>query len=309
MANVKKYKPKMWLDLSEVIKGMQLHGLDIGYDGNIYILATSEHIERRDRNFPRIRLDNPVDYTVLQITPHGDINSYTIHQQNMVFSFVQPLPNDELLLVNTHAKYRNQYDYDRNAKVFSPKSDLLRQFSIGSGVNHLQTTSTGSIWVGYGDEGTHGNWDKQFGSAQPLGHTGVVEWSGQGEKLFAVEQPVADTTFYDCYAMNVQNDEVVWFYYFDGFPLVRLVNRQVETIWRKPISGAKCLIVSDKHIVIHKENRFKLFRINEGERLKGIIEFKMVPSPKWQMTRGDTFVYLNNTRLYRLTIADWLSAV
>ena len=36
--------------------------------------------------------------------------------------------------------------------------ELRRQFVLGDGIKHVQTTAAGDIWVGYFDEGVYGNY-------------------------------------------------------------------------------------------------------------------------------------------------------
>ena len=65
---MKRYKSQIWLDVDDHIKHMQIHAFSLGYDDNIYLLVTSQHIDRRNGMTAKIDADYPMDYRVLKIT-------------------------------------------------------------------------------------------------------------------------------------------------------------------------------------------------------------------------------------------------
>jgi hypothetical protein len=48
---------------------------------------------------------------------------------------------------------------------------------FGDGIEHVQATSAGEIWVGFFDEGIYGNYGWGSGTQLPVGRTGLVRFS------------------------------------------------------------------------------------------------------------------------------------
>src|SRR5205823_7992939 len=94
------------------------------------------------RNYPAVFIR--VDRNVIQETELTEVES--------AFPFVQPLPDDEILIVGARCHFRKG-NPEQNAAVYSPQGELLRQFVLGDGINGVQTTRDGTIWASYSDEG------------------------------------------------------------------------------------------------------------------------------------------------------------
>ncbi len=153
---------------------------------------------------------------------------------------IQPLGHDKWLVVRGRAKDEE----DRNAHVLDESACLVRSFHAGDGVEDVQTTRTGRIWVSYFDEGV-------FGSTG-LGQSGLVCLDSEGSPVFefasvvGVDVPAIDY----CYALNVCSDGEVWLCYYSDFPLVRLVDGKPQSIWNEhSVSGSPGFAVSGQAVL------------------------------------------------------------
>jgi hypothetical protein len=156
----------------------------------------------------------------------------------------QPLPNGEILVVGHRCHFRNG-DPEKNVAVYDRNGSLLRRFVLGDGIQDVQTTRDGSIWVSYFDEGVFGN----FGWNEPMGSPGIVCFDASGAKVWDFEAPPGFDTMADCYVMNVA-DDAVWGCYYTDFPVVRIDSQRKVRAWRNTIAGATAMAVDDWRVVL-----------------------------------------------------------
>ena len=226
----------------------------------------------------------------------------------MLYSHIQPLPDDQLLLVGARARYRNKREHDLNGNVFSCDGNRIRRFFLGDGIADVQTTSAGTIWASYFDEGVV--WKSSWGEYVPgeIGASGLLAWDQMGEHLYAFHSENVPSSLYDCYALNVRGDDDVWFYYHDGFPLVNLANDSIRDYWQSPVKGAQCFAISDEYALFYggydKRYVLRLFKYQPGQMLKLSEVYRGVSKPDAVAARGDTIVFLKNHRIYRVSIDD-----
>jgi hypothetical protein len=127
----------------------------------------------------------------------------------LAFPTVDTLPDGEVLVVGTRCWRNRDGRAERNACVFDGAGTLRRDFTLGDGINHVQTTSDGSIWVGYFDEGVFGN----FGWNDPIGSSGIVVFDTVGRPTWRFEPRGGISVISDCYALNVDDREAWTCYY------------------------------------------------------------------------------------------------
>jgi hypothetical protein len=112
-----------------------------------------------------------------------------------------------------------------NAQIVDVSGDVLEAFHAGDGVEDVQTTGSGEIWISYFDEGIFRGDD--------LGQGGLVCLDDAGRQRFSFNQlaTAADLPpIYDCYALNVASDDDVWLHYYDAFQLVHLHKLEATSI-------------------------------------------------------------------------------
>lgn len=212
--------------LAEVIGRIDSHGYELkgfagGPEGELYVLVASKWGE-------------PL-WRVLCFA-HQSEWEYTITDGQTSFHHAQPMP-EGILLCNGRQKAQSP-----NARIYNTDGSLIRELCLGDGIQDLQTTSSGDIWVSYFDEGV-------FGST--VASAGLARFDAQGKQTYGF-QPNAELDWIaDCYALNVDNSDQVWFYYYTPFPLVRLRRGVIDGIWRPGIAGAHAFAIFGDRIVMH----------------------------------------------------------
>ena len=238
-------------DFSQVLGDRKLVSASIGPAGEAVLLAVSAEYEREPfgkeerkefaifplskakRHYPAVYIymdDNGVSETEL-----GCVES--------AFPYVQPLPGGEILIVGARCHYCKG-DPEQNAAVYSKTGELRRQFVLGDGINGVQTTADGSIWVSYFDEGIFGN----FGWDKPLGASGLVSFDLKGRIIWEFKPPQGIDTIADCYAFNVCAN-TVWACYYTEFPLVCVDSHFQVSAWKNQVYGANAIAVSASHVL------------------------------------------------------------
>ena len=213
--------------------------MQIGYDGNIYILLNKNIPERIDGMFVPAESNSRFAVLVLQIDWHEDKiiqeKYYDLGVQKMNYSFIQPIPQG-FLLVAARCRY-NKGNPDKNASVIDHDGNMIREFCIGDGISQCLFHPELGIITGYFDEGIFGN----YGWKEPLGAYGVRVWGIDGQDIWK-----ADKQIYDCYAMNVSGTGDIWYYYYDEFKLVKAnINGADHREYVPEIKGAESIIISE----------------------------------------------------------------
>jgi hypothetical protein len=184
-----------------------------------------------------LSLDRPFPYDRGQASPPSGPLVYKIHRLGRAgwelaqtlgtsgkrYSFAQPLPGGRWLLVES----RLAPDRSPNADIFDEKAKLLSSIIAGDGIEHVQTTTAGDIWIGYFDEGVY--------SGGELEHSGLVCLTEQGRPCLRYWLDIAEPNglpgIDDCYAINVSGEDEVWAAYYSHFPVVRLRYKTFDKAW------------------------------------------------------------------------------
>jgi hypothetical protein len=129
-----------------------------------------------------------------------------------------------------------------NTQIFDrTMNHIVRTLDLGDASNQIQTTENGQIWVSYFDEGVFGN---------GIGKEGLVCFDSEGRANFKYAE-FADKfnlpSIDDCYALNVDKNEV-WVCYYSDFPLVHLKDFALAGLW-KDWASTSALAIRDQLIV------------------------------------------------------------
>lgn len=214
-------KASLAANIGELIAGSTYVRSSIGPSQELLLLSF-------DRPFPYDRgqaspSSGPLVYKIHRTGREGWELAQTLQPSGKRYSFAQPLPAGRWLLVESRAERGN----DTNADIFGSSGTILSSFHAGDGIEHVQTTAAGEIWIGYFDEGVYGSGE--------LGKSGLVCLSEQGEALLQywseIAEPNALPGIDDCYAVNVSAADEVWLDYYSYFPLVRLQDKKFANAW------------------------------------------------------------------------------
>lgn len=209
-------------------------------------------------SFAKKRADRPNRFRIHHLSS-GAWRTIDLPEIDENYHSVQPLGPEEWLLV----RGRSDDDEDRNAHVYDASGRHLRSFPAGDGIQDVQTTPDGRIWVSYFDEGV-------FGGTK-LGGMGLVCLDGRGHCSFRFTDILDDGLpgICDCYALNVVSDREVWLCYYTDFPLVKLLDNKVDGIWpRFPVGGSPGFAVDGELTLFAGgySRKGNLYLVRPGER-------------------------------------------
>lgn len=148
---------------------------------------------------------------------------------------VQPFGEEEVLWVDVRCRRG-----ELNASLRDQSGQEVRSFHFGDGIEDIQVTQNGKIWVSYFDEGVYGG---------GVGQAGLARFSGAGDLEFefndsALKKEIAHID--DCYALNVSANDEVYAYYYTDFPLVRICDMQITTVCKVPVSGSRTFAIHEE---------------------------------------------------------------
>jgi hypothetical protein len=313
---VQPYRLEPWFDLQPHLDGLEVISISLGPDAALYLLAivppTDYREQRAGASFAKIRPGKPATFIVLRCDEHA-VNRTAITNQSWNFHRLQPLPNDEILLVCARSHYRDRGDYDRNGHVFGSDGSLQRSFLLGDGIQDVQATRDGRIWTSYFDEGIFGN----YGWNDPIGASGLICWDRTGTQLYAYTPSGGLNGMSDCYALNSVTDHDTWCSYYTEFPLVHLRDNRVVAAWDCPIRGSDGFAIFDDWVLMRggyqARDTYHLLQLQREGHMHEHARYIFLDADNHALTSGlvtlraDTLATLQGTRCYRVALPDLLS--
>lgn len=246
-------------------------------------------------SFARSQTATPYEATVRSPgPPFTSLEGLTI-----AHPMVQRLPEGEILIVGSRC-----YPDERNGCIFSRDGRLVRRLQFGDGIESVQATGTGEIWVSYCDEGVFGNYG-WGGGKEPIGSSGLVCFDREGNVVWRFSSPGRGIV--DCYVLNVAQD-AVWAYYYTDFPLARIGHDRTVREWSTPVQGARALAVSDDFVLLYgsysDRDQCWLGRLGEGRAkeigIRRVIGDGAELHAQFSMGRGPWLHLVANGRWWRV---------
>jgi len=266
-------------DLATDIRRQQLVAVTVGPEGELLALLADEAdaaiIHERDEqpgwaSFPRSRTRQPVRTTLLRYDNTG-AHRMVLSDLAVAFPLLQPLPGGEVLVVGARCRRLEDGRAERNGRVYGVDGTLRRELVLGDGINDVQATAAGAIWVSYSDEGVYGNFGWGYSDSPPVGAAGLVRFDMHGAKLWEYTPPTGLGPIDECYALNVTAD-AAWAYYYSDFPLVRVSpDGQIKT-WRTGIDGARTIVTDGRRVLLFAGYSPNLYRCVLGRLGETAIE-------------------------------------
>jgi hypothetical protein len=148
-----------------------------------------------------------------------------------------------------------------HASFYDASGALHSAVELGDAIESVQTTTNGRIWVSYFDEGVFGG---------GIGRQGLVCFDSSGKTVFKYGDFAEQNNLpmiCDCYALNVDMSGDVWLNYYTDFPLVRLHEQKVESIWAEFGALGNAFAVRDNEIIYMAESQ--LTAISVATELRG----------------------------------------
>ncbi|MCH5194871.1 MAG: hypothetical protein J1F11_12990 [Oscillospiraceae bacterium] len=217
------------------IVGHTVVNVGIGYDNTIYMLMRSD-------------IPAAEEYSVIEIYADWESGAiidsafYKLGKHEHEFRYIQPI-GDKLLLLGARSYYLGNLEGEKNAVIIDKHGEVSDRFCFGDGIEDCIVLSDGRIVTSYFDEGVYGN----YGWRDPIGKRGLIVWNDKGEIIWQAGQ---EHGISDCDAINIDDRENLWFYYFEAYNLVR-TDFRTEKIYTPGIKGAnRFLFTKDMQYVI-----------------------------------------------------------
>ena len=209
----------------------------VAWNRNIYLLMVQPS-GRQGGDWIR----TPSTYTVVEIKMDWveqrvlEIMLFPIGLLKFQFHFLRPV-GDHFLLLGARSAYRENGP-DHNAWIIGRDGAVQSRFCLGDGIQNCAVKADGTIITGYFDEGVFGNYGwadpgSAHGYVPPVGECGLIAWTPEGTPLWKNEK----FSVYDCYAISLDEEQNLWFYYYDEFRLVQ-TNFKEDLVFDLPLKGS-----------------------------------------------------------------------
>lgn len=227
------------IDLDQLRRENHLEGTEVtdfftARDGKVYLL-----MEQPSETQGKDWLSIPSTYTAVEIQLDWaeqrvlETTLFPLGLLKFQFHYLRPA-GEHFLLLGARCAYRENGP-DQNAWIVSRDGAVLSRFCLGDGIQDCVVKKDGTIITSYFDEGVFGN----YGWDEPLGDCGLIAWTSDGTPLWKNEK----YSIYDCYAISLDEEENLWFYYYDEFRLVR-TNFKEDFVFELPIEGSGAFSVA-----------------------------------------------------------------
>jgi hypothetical protein len=260
MAKVGRIQASCVCDTEEVAPARHVVRVTAGPHSDLVVLSLDAPPDYRrtapsGASFAKLRAGHTNRYRIDHLRG-GEWSSLALAPTDENFHCVQPLGGSDWLLVRGRADGNS----DRNAHVYGPNGTCLRSFHAGDGIEDIQATAEGRVWVSYFDEGVFGD--------TALGQAGLACLDSSGRVGFRFNELAsagAVPDIADCYALNVCSNREAWLCYYTDFPLVRLVDGQAAGLWAGVgVEGSHAFAVSGRRVLFagDYEKRDRLFLVD-----------------------------------------------
>lgn len=209
----------------------------IGYNDEVYFLFAEHEPER-------MFADSQANtrYSVIQCIVNWTDGSLIfdkcldmgVHEMN--YHFIQPIYT-YLLLLGARTHQRKDGTFENNACIVNKRGKIHNSFCLGDGIENCIVTWDGRIITSYSDQGVSAD--------TPHGKAGLVVWDSEGQRIWENKHRF----IMDCYAMNIDEQQNLWYYYYTDFDLVR-TDFQGERVYRPGIKGiSKFLLTKGNQLI------------------------------------------------------------
>lgn len=178
-------------------------------------------------------------------------NYYELGEYERYFYIAQPI-NNNILLVDFRCT-----NGDENVIIIDYQGNIVKKLCLGDGVQDCIVNNLGNIIVSYFDEGVF--------SGDGIANTGLNVFNMNGQIIWKSDKPIDD-----CYAINIDEDENIWYYYYSDFKLIK-TNMKEEKIYNPQVSGSSGFLVcsNEKNVIFEggydNRNRFVIGKLQNDE--------------------------------------------
>lgn len=294
-------------DITDEFQDYEVIHISLGPDAEICCLGTNKNPERIDGMFvPAVMETKHQDKIVL--SKGNSRNTVILNDQTGNYHFIQPLGDDKILVVAARCNRYKDGTHDLNGKVMTYDGALVREFLLGDGIQDVAVTKNGQIWTSYFDEGVFGN----YGWDEPVGSSGLLAWDENGERIYTYTGEAGFIS--DCYAINVPDDNDVWFYFYTEFELVHLTKDSMIT-YQTNMDGSDGFVVYNNYVLFRggygNRDTYTLYERKANHTLKKIREVIFTAGGVGIKAtaldcRGEHLLLLDNKKIYQIALSEIL---
>lgn len=235
------------LTKKQEISNYQQVNCSIGNDEKIYLLFAEKTSERINGMFVPTTSNTKYKALVLTVDWYNngkwgtELLDFGTIKQNI--HYLQPI-GENYLLVGARTKAK-----DNNALIVDKYKNIIKQFYLADAIEQCIVDKQNNIITSYFDEGVFGN--------EPISASGLVKWSENGKVIWQNSK----YDIFDCYAINIDEKNNLWFYYYTEFLLVKTNYINDET-YQPDISGCSNFLFNQSQTAIlfdkgySKHNKF-----------------------------------------------------
>ena len=213
------------------IEPFTLIDFTVGFDDLIYLLF-SKNVPERTANTHYIALIIIFDWSSNSVC---NIVFQDLGILEFDYHFIRPL-KDHIMLIGARCRYHDRYNIEQNVLMLDKKGTAVKKLCFGDGIENCITTADELIIVSYFDEGVFGN----YGWSKPIGSSGLIVWDTEGNIIWKNKK----YKIYDCYAINIDSGNRLWFYYYSDFNLV-CTDFRSDIVIHPGISGCHAFALSE----------------------------------------------------------------
>ena len=240
---MRKLRLKSIFELSPEYKEYSFLNCSFDYNGNPNILLKKGGSKNADDDdLSTLNSVIPIDYLLIIISKNTEF--YQLNNTYFNYNYAFKANDNKYLFACSY--FNADDDYDKNCKLYNHNKELISEFCVGCYFTDIQITKEGKIWVAEGDMAIFGNW----GPAK----SGLICFDLEGNIIYELN---TKDSVYDCYSLNA-TDESVWFYYYNDWNLVQLIDNQFAERYKPGIPFVK-------HFVLTKGSKWgRLLLIDNG---------------------------------------------
>lgn len=229
---------------------------------------------------------DPPAYRCLVVDPQGARTIPLPAQQRL--SWCHELPGNRFL-----AGFSRGIPSHPNGQIIDAAGRRERAIFLGDGISSLQVAPSGTIWLGYFDEGLFGN----AGWLHEGGGVGFVALNDQGQVVYQTPLPfTASPTPVDDCRVNVVADAEVWYCYEhrrQRYPVVVIQQEQLRYVGDFTEEGYWYLAVGTQY----------LLAVNVRTQPHGLHLFVRTPSDPWHPLHACTLHDAAGASIHGVTYA------
>ncbi len=286
--------PSVSIALDETLAHRYLANVSLSYD-NRWIALTMDK-SGVDSSGQRVPLIPPFRFRVYIYENSRWTQAIPELSTEKLYYYAQPMPGDQWLLASARPHSRE----DLNGDVLDSRGRIVRSIFFDDGIEDVQTTGEGDIWVSYFDEGI-------FGGFQ-YSQSGLACFTGNGTPRMEFTPDISDrfgiSDISDCYALNVCENGETWTSYYTDFPIVKLKGVNFEKAWPDfPARPIRAIAVSRGRLLLFSDYQ-KSGALFLGDLEKRTIEEVEVVDSTGKQLKFDRAIGRNATLGF---VCDWNS--